>query len=814
MNSCEVQTLEPAPQLPGVMAMYEAKRPAAPARSGEDPADGRSRQILDLYEGLSAVHRHHVRQMSAAWQAYVRTMSSLLEAADLTRLPFAAAAGEGEAVWIDPKREEWLWDHCPTYTLPAYPFMFMLDKIAQQVQKSYPRQVITVMRDVQVHRWLVCGQRQLIKTELAALAPHRIKATLLYWREAGTAALSRFEPLMTADVEIRDDYQKPRPSALPELEEPQPIEDPYGQDLCFHGPRLRVIKRLFYGANGSRAQLSAAPSAATSAMPGPAPGGILNPRLLDGLLQTIPYDELSLWTDPAMEQFFCYPRQVPWVEFYAPVPRTGEVRCEVRFAGFREENRRFPQFDIAMSAGEQSILALKLVGICFPQGRWGALSRRDRKRFLLKEDYLPGASLGDQGEDGFFLPLDRVKEQDWFPGALEQVYALPGAQTEKKKTTWIAVKEYVAAQLQKHPAEIILEEEGGSLCQAYHPEFPLRRYRLFSQEKGAGILVKGAAEKLDIAKARQYWRERLGLQEWVAEDIFAGLARQFISEYQVEDAAVYQALLEQARPVLYLANHQTTVEAHLFIYLTSALARQPVGIIAKKEHQKSTWIGQLLEKMGQYPGINGSLLHVFYFDRQDQASLLHLLQDIRQKIREQGLSLLVHAEGTRALQCRKPVEKVSSVFIDLALELQLPLVPVRFAGGLPLEPLAQKLEFPYRYGRQSVHLGPPLWPAELAALPYAQRKEKILTALNTTGPPLAAETPSPGDGLFQGKVEKLRQEAALDEARAVILQVLRELDDKSSETLRVLNHAGAGRPGNEDAAKENWLEEFSAWLHG
>jgi len=607
---------------------------------------------------------------------------------------------------------------------------------------------------------------------------------------------------MTAEVEIRAQYRQPQPPAIAELKQPRHIADPYGQDLCFHGPRLRVVKQLFYGANGSSAKISAAP--------GQAPGGILNPRLLDGLMQTIPYDQLSLWTNTAMEEFFTYPRQIPWMEFYAPVPRAGEVRCEVRFAGFRDENTRFPQFDIYMLQGEKNILTLKLVGICFPKGIWGAMSRKDRKRFLRKEAYIEGAGLCDQREDGFFLRMETVKQQNWFPGTLEQVYALAGEQTEKDKTKRIAAKEYVAAQLQKHPAGIMLADEGGYAC---HPEFPLRRYRLFSEEKNEGILVKGTAEKLDISKARRYWRERLQLSEWVVEDLFAGLTRQFISDYQLEDAAAYGALTGNAKPVLYLANHQTTVEGHLFIYLASALAGQPVGILAKKEHQ-STWIGQLLGEMGQYPGIGGSFIDVFYFDRQDQASLLHLMKEIRRKMLEEGVSLLVHAEGTRALQCRKPVAKISSVFIDLAIELRLPIVPVRFAGGLPVEPLKQKIDFPYHYGTQSVHLGKPLLPEELLPLPYAKRKEKVLAALNTTGAPLASEIPYPANVPFKRKVEESMREAGLDEARAVILQVLRELEGKSAETLRLVNPHGPGLPGGEDAAKESWLAAFSRWLYG
>jgi ribosomal protein S18 acetylase RimI-like enzyme len=48
-------------------------------------------------------------------------------------------------------------------------------------------------------------------------------------------------------------------------------------------------------------------------------------------------------------------------------------------------------------------------------------------------------------------------------------------------------------------------------------------------------------------------------------------------------------------------------------------------------------------------------------------------------------SFFVHCDGTRSRSCRTPVQRLSSLFLDMAVELDVPVVPVRFIGGLPVE---------------------------------------------------------------------------------------------------------------------------------
>lgn len=54
---------------------------------------------------------------------------------------------------LDPQRDHWLLDHCPTWTLPALPMMTMVDRLVAAAE-ALPNTSVSALSDVQVHRWL------------------------------------------------------------------------------------------------------------------------------------------------------------------------------------------------------------------------------------------------------------------------------------------------------------------------------------------------------------------------------------------------------------------------------------------------------------------------------------------------------------------------------------------------------------------------------------------------------------------------------------------------------------------------------------
>ena len=73
----------------------------------------------------------------------------------------------------------------------------------------------------------------------------------------------------------------------------------------------------------------------------------------------------------------------------------------------------------------------------------------------------------------------------------------------------------------------------------------------------------------------------------------------------------------------------------------AAVNQRPIVTIAKQEHRE-TWAGRLLHLGETYPGV-ASHRSLLFFDRDDKASMLALMRDVKHIIKDEGLSLMVHA---------------------------------------------------------------------------------------------------------------------------------------------------------------------------
>ena len=156
------------------------------------------------------------------------------------------------------------------------------------------------------------------------------------------------------------------------------------------------------------------------------------------------------------------------------------------------------------------------------------------------------------------------------------------------------------------------------------------------------------------------------------------------------------------------------------------------------------------------------------------------------------------------------------LLLFLALSADLPIVPVRFAGGLPIEaqPGSVRLEFPLGYAKQDIYIGRPIMPHELATLPLAERRDQVRDALNRLGPDLMAETPNPPDLDFAAAVARWVQECDIVEPRAAVLHALEE-DGAAGQAVRlVVDGVRAGYPPASDTPEAVWLGQLWSWFTG
>jgi 1-acyl-sn-glycerol-3-phosphate acyltransferase len=119
----------------------------------------------------------------------------------------------------------------------------------------------------------------------------------------------------------------------------------------------------------------------------------------------------------------------------------------------------------------------------------------------------------------------------------------------------------------------------------------------------------------------------------------------------------------QSHPGIYVANHTSTLDAFLSIWLC------PVGGcgVMKKEVTRIPFFGQLYLLSGH-----------LWLDRENKGSAIAALAGIAKLVKKHGLSIWIMPEGTRSKDGRLRPFKLG--FVHLAIATGLPIVPVVLHG--------------------------------------------------------------------------------------------------------------------------------------
>jgi len=338
--------------------------------------------------------------------------------------------------------------------------------------------------------------------------------------------------------------------------------------------------------------------------------------------------------------------------------------------------------------------------------------------------------------------------------------------------------------------------------------FPIK----IQQPKSKSPIIEVGEPSLDYKKIFEYGRNLFNIGPWLFENITRSLWERFVRYVIIEDPMAFKKV--QNRSLLYLGNHQIQVESMLFPLLAQVLTQRRIVTIADADH-KTGWIGSLNDVVYSHPGINYPK-NIVYFDQNDRKSLFTIIDGFKEQIEKQGISVFLHTEGRLGLTCRNPVKILSSVFIDMALESDLPIVPVRFKGGLPVEKLENTLDFPVGYAKQDYYIGTPILPETLKALNYADRRKMVIHAINTLGGPNEQEVPNNPAPDFIKAVNSWKKKTGADEVKAVLfkaLDMLTELPEKKMHKMLLkCGHGNAEAIKFEDNEKGRWLKRLADWL--
>lgn len=646
---------------------------------------------------------------------------------------------------LEPARDQWLADHCPTWNEPALPMMSIVDLVVS----ASPGPVASV-RDVAVHGFIDAGRARTLRTELDAPTG---KVRVL--DEAGE---------VVATGVVRGESE-PAPQPWPALEGPA-MADPYEDGSLFHGPAFQLWRRGVRTDGGASTWLDAGG--------GSVPVGRLHPALLDAALHGIPHDALSLWCDAIGDDLVAYPARVPSLTFHGPTPTSGEVRCEVRFGGQLAPG--LPAFDLQLivsdGAGERVWAHGRVLEACFPKGPLGSAAPAQRRAFLRDHAFVPGLRLSRTEGGQTRLSQAELDACDWMPGTVQGIYG-------RTAVADVAALEHVGHAHGIHP---------GRLPAA----LPLNPPNLRITREGDDVVVSDGEgpSVLDPAPVRPFWAAQVGHDEgWIGRDLWEGLLRQFVRRVVIEDPDDFAEV--RTRPALFLGNHQVQIESLLITHLLAGLTDRAVTTMANAKHQER-WIGWILRLLfGGEAQVDPQW--ILYFDQSKPESMAAHLAALEPRLRGGSTSFFLHPQGTRSQHAAESIGKVSSTILDYAVRLQLPIVPVRFTGGLPVDPIEGKLEFPVGYGAQDYFIGKAITPQELSALPYAERARAVVGAIESLGPAPTEERPAAADPRLQQAVSRRRVETGVGEVEAVFVEVLRGLENPSAQTRAVLAAVLEGR---------------------
>jgi 3-hydroxymyristoyl/3-hydroxydecanoyl-(acyl carrier protein) dehydratase/1-acyl-sn-glycerol-3-phosphate acyltransferase len=700
---------------------------------------------------------------------------------DATVPPNPEGGGDDGEVVLDPTKEPWLADHPPTFTLPSLPAMSMVDRLAAAAVQVASG-VVTEVRDVQVHRWCVLPART--RTVVKAQRDGEVDVVLEAWRDASDPALSRFEGVCSGTVVVAAAYGSPPTWPAPVPTSPEP--DPYASGTLFHGPAFQSLTHLAIGPTGSSATLE--PAKCT------VPAGVLGQGLLDGLTHAIPHDAMHRWSDGIGADVAAYPFRIPSLRFFGPPPKS-TIEVEARFQAL-DDSGRHPTTRLVARSAAGVWAELVLTEVLVPKGPIGVAPPDVRRAYLRDLVWAPGLALSTTSRGVTRPDAAALRASDWLPGTVAAVYGTADPDL-------VAAKDRVAGLAEVHPRQIEVTADS-----AVAATLPLTRFPLV---RSAGAVKDGGAPALDLTPVTTFWDRWFGIGRWPVEDLYYGLIRRFLRRVVVTDPAAFDAV--KGRSLLFLANHQVGVESLVFSIVMSGLTGTSTVTLAKAEH-RGTWLGRLIAHNFGYPGVKDPEV-ITFFDRDDKASLPAIITRLGAEMAGPGKNVMVHVEGTRSLECRTPVIKMSGAFLDMALQVNAPVVPVRFVGALPVEPLGERLEFPVGMGTQDIVIGRPLAPAELRSMALKERKEAVISAMNAIGsPPKAAEEPFAGDPAFAAKVAARLARTGVDEPHAVLAEVLAEAPDLHPDLHKLLDSEGKKRSPFSGDPRGAWLDELRTRLLG
>src|SRR5580693_62010 len=234
-------------------------------------------------------------------------------------------------------------------------------------------------------------------------------------------------------------------------------------------------------------------------------------------------------------------------------------------------------------------------------------------------------------------------------------------------------------------------------------------------------------------------------------------------------------------PACYYANHQTSYESFLIAFLHLAvtgvklLAVTHPGLFDNDYGEHCMLLAEQLRRLGHPASDAIQVVAVPHELKPARDFLLGLPE------RLEGRSLLVHVGAWRELYEGQPVNTMAKDLMEVTLRLRRPIVPIRISGGLPARSLGYKFHLPYRMGRLTIAMAPPIEPETLLALGTLGQRRRVLAAINGLAPPAGSYAGRPNSGLTKRCLRRHVQTGS-SALKCFLIEAVETMADPSRET--------------------------------
>ena len=264
-------------------------------------------------------------------------------------------------------------------------------------------------------------------------------------------------------------------------------------------------------------------------------------------------------------------------------------------------------------------------------------------------------------------------------------------------------------------------------------------------------------------------------------------------------------------PACYYANHQTSYESFLLSFVYFAITGTPLlvvthpGLFDNDYGEHCTLLAELLYRIGHPAAESIQVVAVPHELKRARDFLLGLPDRLN------GRSLLVHIGAWREVYEGQPLNTMSKDLMEVTLRLGRPVVPIRISGGLPATALGYKFHLPYRMGRLTINMAPPIEPDTLLETGSVARRQLILDAINRMAPPAGTYAGRPNNALAKNCLRRHMQTGS-SALKCFLLEALETMPDPSRETELLKEFIRYGVLPAAEVSNAEWFARKAMWI--